>query len=90
MARSAPSNPADVTLCSHVVYVVEDIEPFVRKLDSHARRLALAVVFQFPPQSQMYALWEQVHGEKRHALPSPAAIPARPGGVGHTSRNHRT
>ena len=62
--------PADVTLCSHVVYVVEDIEPFVRKLDSHAHRLALAVVFQFPPQFQMSALWEQVHGEKRHALPS--------------------
>ena len=72
----APVEPADVTLCSHVVYVVEDIEPFVRKLDSHARRLALAVVFQFPPQSQMYALWEQVHGEIRHALPSlPQFIP---------------
>ena len=66
----ASVDPADVTLCSHVVYVVEHIEPFVRKLDTHARRLALAVVFQFPPQSQMYGLWEQVHGEKRHPLPT--------------------
>ncbi len=62
--------PADVTLCSHVVYVVEDIAPFVHKLHSHARRLALAVLFQSPPQSQIYPLWEQVHGEKRHPLPS--------------------
>ena len=62
--------PADVTLCSHVVYVIEHIAPFVRKLHSHARRLALAVLFQSPPQSQIYALWEQAHGEKRHPLPS--------------------
>ena len=62
--------PADAVLCSHVVYVIEDIEPFVRKMDGCARRLVLAVVFQSPPQSQMYGLWEQVHGEKRHGLPA--------------------
>ncbi len=61
---------ADVVLCSHVVYVIENIEPFVRKMHGHARRLVLAVVFQSPPQSQLYALWERVHGEKRHGLPS--------------------
>ena len=62
--------PADVTLCSHVVYVIEDIGPFVRKLDGHGRRMVLAVLFRSPPQSQMYGLWEQVHGEKRHGLPA--------------------
>lgn len=66
----ASVDPADVVLCSHVVYVIENIEPFVRKMHSHARRLVLTVVFQTPPQSQIYGLWEQVHGERRHALPS--------------------
>ena len=62
--------PADVTLCSHVLYVIQDIAPFVRKLESHARRLVLVVLFQSAPQSQMYGLWERVHGEPRHPLPS--------------------
>ncbi len=67
---NASVEPADVALCSHVVYVVEDIEPFVRKMNGHARRLVLAVVFQHSPISQIYGLWEQVHGERRHALPA--------------------
>ena len=65
----ASVEPADVVLCSHVVYVIGDIGPFVRKMDSHARRLVLAILFRSPPQSQFYGLWEQVHGEKRHGLP---------------------
>ena len=66
----AAVEPADVALCSHVVYVIEDIGAFVRKMDLHARRLVMAVVFQASPLSQVYGLWERVHGETRHALPS--------------------
>lgn len=62
--------PADVVLCSHVLYVIRDIEPFVRKLEAHARRLALVVMFRAAPQSQLYQLWEKVHGEPRRPLPS--------------------
>ncbi len=65
----AEVEPADVVLCSHVVYVVEDIGPFVRKLCSHSRRLVVCVLFRSPPQSQIYGLWERVHGEMRHRLP---------------------
>ena len=65
----ATVEPADVALCSHVVYVVEDIGPFVRKMDDHARRLVLSILFQSPPPSQISGIWEQVHGEKRHGLP---------------------
>ena len=39
----AAVEPADVALCSHVVYVIEDIGAFVRKLEKHARRLVLCV-----------------------------------------------
>ena len=73
----ADVEPAAVALCSHVVYVIEDIGAFVRKMDRHARRLVMAVVFEASPLSQVYGLWEQVHGEKRHALPSlPHFLPA--------------
>ena len=60
---------ADVTLCCHVLYTIRDIEPFVKKLEEHADRV-LVVMFQAPPQSQIYPLWEPVHGEPRLALPS--------------------
>ena len=66
----ASVEPADVVLSSHVVYVIQEIEPFVRKKESNARRLVLAVVFQSPPQAAMGGLWEQVHGEERLRLPS--------------------
>ena len=68
--EDATVEPADVVLSSHVVYVIQEIEPFVRKKESHARRLVLAVVFQSPPQAAMAGLWEQVHGEERLRLPS--------------------
>ena len=60
---------ADVALCCHVLYTIQDIEPFVRKLEEHASRV-LVVMFQSPPQSQIYPLWEPVHGEPRLPLPS--------------------
>ena len=60
---------ADVALCCHVLYVVQEIEAFVRKLEEHAGRV-LVVLYQAPPQSQVYPLWEMVHGEPRLPLPS--------------------
>jgi len=68
--EDAEVDPGDVVLCAHVLYVIRDIEHFVRKMDSHARGKVLIVLYQSPPQSQIYPLWEQVHGEKRLALPS--------------------
>jgi len=59
----------DVVLCCHVLYTIQDIEPFVRKLEEHAGRV-LVVMYQAPPQSQIYPLWEPVHGQPRLPLPS--------------------
>ena len=61
---------ADVTLCSHVLYTIQDIEPFVRKLEDRASAMVMVVMYQSPPQSQNYHLWETVHHEPRHPLPS--------------------
>ena len=65
----ASVEPTDVALSSHVVYVIQEIEPFVRKMENHARRQVLGVLFQVPPQAQMSGLWQQVHGEERLRLP---------------------
>ncbi len=60
---------ADIVLCAHVLYVVPEIEIFVRKLEAHARERVLIVLYEAPPQSQIYPLWERVHGEERRPLP---------------------
>ena len=59
----------DVVICVHVLYGIQDIEVFVRKLEEHADRV-IVVVYQAPPQSQIYPLWEMVHGVQRLPLPS--------------------
>ncbi len=61
---------ADIVLCSHVVYAVQDIGRFVRKLEDSASRRLLVVLYQAPPQSQIYPLWGRVHGTPRLPLPS--------------------
>ena len=68
--EEASVEPHDLTLCSHVVYGVADIEPFVRKLhDSAGKRVAI-VSFVESPQSYLAALWEPVHGDRRINLPA--------------------
>ena len=67
---NATVGQAEIVLCSHVVYVVQDIGPFVRKLEDSAARRVLVVVYQAPPQSQTYPLWGRVHGTPRLPLPS--------------------
>jgi len=66
----AEVEPADVVLCCHVLYVVRDVGTFVRKLDSHALRKVLVVLYDRSPQSQNSPLWALVHGEERLQLPA--------------------
>ena len=68
--EEAVVEPADVVLCCHVLYVVKDVEGFVRKLESHARQRVLVVLFESSPQAQTYPLWKRVHGEDRLHLPA--------------------
>lgn len=66
----ADANPADAVLCSHVVYGVAEIEPFVRKLIAHARRRVIMLSFVDSPQASVAPLWEPVHGARRVNLPA--------------------
>ena len=73
---NAVVEPADVVLCSNVLYVIGDIGAFVRKLNSHARRLVLVILMRTPPRSQVHHIWEVVHGETRLSLPTvPQLLP---------------
>ena len=68
--EDAQVEPADVVLCCHVLYVVRDAASFVEKLDAHARRKVLVVLYDRSPQFQNSPLWELVHREERLQLPS--------------------
>lgn len=68
--REAQVEPADQTLCVHVLYTIQDIGGFVGKLGDHARKQVMVVVYGAPPQSQNYPLWGKVHGSPRLPLPS--------------------
>ncbi len=63
-------DPGNLVICAHVVYTVRDISRFLEKLTSHARSRVAVVVYNAPPQSQIYPLWKQVHEEERLPLPS--------------------
>ncbi|MBI2871863.1 MAG: class I SAM-dependent methyltransferase [Chloroflexi bacterium] len=61
--------PADVVLCAHVLYGVEEVGPFARRLEAHARERVLLLMFNRAPQSPLSPLWKLVHGEERVDLP---------------------
>ena len=60
----------DTVLCSHVVYGVADIRTFIEKVNAHARRRVVLLSFVDSPQTNVAALWEPVHGERRINLPA--------------------
>ncbi len=68
--EDAVVGPADVVLCCHVLYVVKDVERFVRKLTAHARRSVQVGIFNASPQASIYPIWKRVHGEDRLSLPA--------------------
>ncbi len=68
--ESARVDSADMVLCSHVVYGVADIRPFLQKLHDHARRRVVLVSFVDSPQAGVAPLWEPVYGEARVNMPA--------------------
>jgi molybdenum cofactor cytidylyltransferase len=73
-ARWPPADPtrfaADVALIAHVGYDIEAIGPFVRAMESVARRLCVAMLMERQPSSIADVCWPAVHGEARVSLPA--------------------
>jgi SAM-dependent methyltransferase len=59
----APVTPqADVVVCGHVFYNVQDLAPFVSALDEHARRRVVIELTREHPVAWMADLWRTFHG----------------------------
>jgi SAM-dependent methyltransferase len=68
VASSTPE--ADVVVCSHVVYNVPDIVPFVRALSDHARRRVVVELTDRHPQTALNPLWRQFWNLARPSGPT--------------------
>ena len=68
--EEAKVEPADLVLCAHVVYGIVEIEPFIRRLESHARQRVLVLAFMVSPQAMFSPFWKAVRGEERIDLPA--------------------
>lgn len=74
--EAAEVEAADIVLCAHVVYGVQEIEPFLRKLHEQALRRVVIVVHTRAPIAAAAPFWEAVHGERRINLPAlPELVP---------------
>ena len=64
----AEVEPADIVICSHVLYPIADVEPFLRKLTSHARERVF-VYLRVDPLPTDFGLWSEFHGEPLQLQP---------------------
>ena len=61
---------ADVVVCSHVIYNVPDIGPFVVALHEHARRRVVLEMTARHPLSGLNPLWRRFHSIDRPERPT--------------------
>ncbi len=61
---------ADVVVCHHVVYNVQDIEPFVVALADHARARFVIEMTAEHPRATENPLWRALHGIDRPSRPT--------------------
>jgi hypothetical protein len=68
VAGTVPS--ADVVVCHHVLYNVEDLVPFVSALGAHARRRVVCELTAVHPTTGLNGLWRHFWGLERPAGPT--------------------
>lgn len=61
---------ADVVVCHHVLYNVQDIAPFIDALSRHATRRVVVEIPQHHPLSSLSALWKEFWNLDRPTQPS--------------------
>jgi SAM-dependent methyltransferase len=63
-------DPADVVVCGHVLYNVQELGPFARALDDRARSRAVIEITGRHPLHWMNDLWLTFHGIERPSGPT--------------------
>lgn len=58
-------DPADVVLCCHVLPLIPDVVPFVRKLNDAARRRVMLYVGAYAADAVVDPFWRRFHGSPR-------------------------
>lgn len=66
--QDASVEPADVVICSHVLYPIADVVPFVRKLEASARSRVFIYLRADPLPTDM-GLWSEFYGVPLQAQP---------------------
>jgi SAM-dependent methyltransferase len=68
--QDAEVAPAEVVLCAHVLYPIEEAEPFVLKLDELAQRACFIALRDVVPEPEpLGRLWLRFHGQERCLQP---------------------
>jgi SAM-dependent methyltransferase len=65
----ADVEPADVVLCSHVLYPIADVAPFIRKLTAFAKQRVF-VYLRVDPLPTDFGLWSEFYGEPLQLQPA--------------------
>ena len=69
--QDAPGDlQADIAICSHVLYPIRDIVPFLAKLHSAARQSCYIYMRATPIDALTAHLWKHFHGDERCYAPS--------------------
>lgn len=61
---------ADVVICHHVFYNVQDLAPFVHALSSHARKRVVVEIPTLHPLSSLSAMWKEFWNLDRPTSPN--------------------
>src|SRR5579864_7007128 len=61
---------ADIVICSHVLYPIRDIVPFLAKLQHAARQRCYIYMRATPIDALTAHLWQHFHGDERRFSPS--------------------
>lgn len=58
--EDADVQPADLVICSHVLYGIEEVEPFIRKLEASARERVFVYIRDRQSNRPLDALWAEL------------------------------
>ncbi len=85
----ASSPVCDVVVCGHVLYNVQEVSPFVRALDAHARGRVVLELTAEHPLAWMNDLWMRFHRVRRPTSPTAEDALAVLAELGFRAETHR-